>query len=297
MPRSTTNRRRATRKAPAKRKTAGGASNRRASPRDRKDKREKLMARHAAKAKAAFAPIEIPVTWVKNVAGVLMLPLCVVSTITFFSSFASAALEGAFWKTPEFWFFNLGMILWIIAFWGLPRPVRVYVFGHEMTHALFVYLCGGRVEEFKVTPEGGHVVTDKNNLLISLSPYFVPFYTVIAVLAFVLIGAFFDLSHYHEGVFFGIGGFKWAWLMFGIIGLTWGFHFSFTGWMILKDQPDLRSNGTFFSLMLIYLINILMISGLLVVASPSVQAGEFVHQWLDTARSGTHWLLMKAHLR
>ena len=255
-----------------------------------------LMARHAARAKAAFAPIEIPVTLVKNVAGILMLPLCVVSTITFFSSFAKAALEGAFWKTPEFWFFNLGMVLWMIAFLGLPRPVRIYVFGHEMTHALFVYLCGGRVSEFTVTPEGGHVVTDKNNLLISLSPYFIPFYTVIAVLMFVLLGAFFDLSHYHEGFFFGVGGFKWAWLMFGIIGLTWGFHFSLTGWMIVKDQPDLRSNGTFFSLMLIYLINILMISGLLVVASPSVQASGFAHQWLDTARAGTHWLLIKMHL-
>jgi hypothetical protein len=296
VPRSTTNRRRSTKKKTAKRKSASRAGNRRASTRDRKEKREKLMARHAAKARAAIAPIEIPVTWLKNIAGVLLLPLCVISTITFFGSFANAALEGAFWKTPEFWFFNLGMGIWLIAFWGLPRPIKVYVFGHEMTHALFVYLCGGRVEEFKVTHEGGHVVTDKNNMLISLSPYFVPFYTVIAALAFILIGAFFDLSHYHEGVFFGLGGFKWAWLMFGIIGLTWGFHFSFTGWMILKDQPDLRSNGTFFSLMLIYLINVLLISGLLVIASPSVRAAEFAHEWIDTARTGAQWLLGRVGL-
>lgn len=265
--------------------------NRRSPTRVRRDKRAQRMALHAAKAKPASKPLEIPVTWVKNLVGVLLLPLCVVSTITFFSSFASAALEGAFWKTPEFWFFNLGVLVWLIAFWGLPRPIRLYVFGHEMTHALFVYLCGGRVEEFKVTDAGGHIITDKNNLLISLSPYFVPFYTVIAVLAFVLLGAFFDLSHYHHGVFFNLAGFKWAWLMFGVVGLTWGFHFSFTGWMILKDQPDLRSHGTFFSLMLIYLVNILLISGLLVVASPSVQARTFAQAWFDNARSGSQWLL------
>ena len=100
----------------------------------------------------------------------------------------------------------------------------------------------------------------------------------------------------HEGVFFDVGGFKWAWLMFGIIGLTWGFHFSFTVWMIIKDQPDLRSHGTFFSLMLIYLINVLLISVLLIAASPSVRATEFAHEWLDTARAGAQWLLGKLSL-
>jgi hypothetical protein len=263
-------------------------TNLRAGTRQRKKKQSKLQARNVGA--AARRPIEIPLTWVKNIFGLFLLPLCIISTITLFTSFASAAIEGAFWRTPEFWFFSIGVFLWLIAFWGLPRPVRIYVFGHEMTHAFFVYLCGGRVEEFKVTGKGGHVVTDKNNLVISLAPYFVPFYTVLAVLAFVLLGAFFDLSLYYEGVFFGVGGFRWAWLMFGIIGLTWGFHFAFTVWMITKDQPDLRIHGTFLSLMLIYLINVLLISGLLVIASPSVSVRDFFSTWASTADTATSWV-------
>ena len=45
----------------------------------------------------------------------------------------------------EFWFFSLGAVLWLIAFFGLSRPVLIYVFGHELTHALWVWFMGGRV--------------------------------------------------------------------------------------------------------------------------------------------------------
>ena len=259
--------------------------NARATPRER---RQKLRARNATY--VAKPPIVIPVPWLKNALGVLLLPLCFVSTTTLFSSFASAALDGVFWRSPEFWFFAVGVALWLIAFWGLPRPTGLYVFGHEMTHALFVYLCGGRIEEFAFSTKGGHVVTDKNNLLISLSPYFVPFYTVLVLLLFVIGGAFFDLSRYYDGVFFGVAGFRWAWLMFALIGLTWGFHLTFTLWMIAKDQPDLRAHGTFFSVMLIYLINILLISGLLVLASPAVEASGFAGEWLARARGAIEWM-------
>ena len=47
--------------------------------------------------------------------------------------------------------------------------------------------------------------------------------------------------------------------LFALIGLTWTFHLTFTVWMIFKNQPDLRQNGTFFSLTLIYLVNLVII--------------------------------------
>ena len=56
----------------------------------------------------------------------------------------------------------------------------VYVFGHELTHALWVWLMGGRVSRFRVGRDGGHIVTDRNNFWIALAPYFFPLYSIFA---------------------------------------------------------------------------------------------------------------------
>ena len=55
----------------------------------------------------------------------------------------------------------------------------LYVFGHELTHALWVWLMGGRVSRFRVGRDGGHIVTDKNNFWIALAPYFFPLYSLL----------------------------------------------------------------------------------------------------------------------
>ena len=75
-------------------------------------------------------------------------------------------MNHSFWASEEFWFFALGAILWLITFFGLPKPVLMYVFGHELTHVLWVWIMGGRVTRFRVGSEGGHIVTDKNKFLI-----------------------------------------------------------------------------------------------------------------------------------
>ncbi len=64
-------------------------------------------------------------------------------------------------------------------------------------------------------------------------------------------------------------------LLYAIIGVTWAFHFTFTCWMIPKNQSDLRDHGTFFSLVVIYLMNLLVLSVLLVVASPQITFLDF----------------------
>ncbi|MGY8650395.1 MAG: M50 family metallopeptidase, partial [Verrucomicrobiia bacterium] len=35
-----------------------------------------------------------------------------------------------------------------------PKPMWIYVFGHEFTHAAATMACGGRVKGMKVTSEG-----------------------------------------------------------------------------------------------------------------------------------------------
>lgn len=251
------------RAAPRRGKTAGAA-------RGEKNSR-RLNSRPAA------APKEIPVTWLYGwIAWMFLVPACVITTITLADAFG-VAMGREFWRTPPFWFFALGCVLWIIAFLWLPRPVRLYVWAHEMTHAIFVILCGGKVTRFHVTPEGGHILTNKNNVLIALSPYFVPLYSLFVAGLSLLAGAFFDLTAWIPLV--GNYGFRPLWVVFLLTGVTWAFHFTFTVWMIGKDQPDLRINGVFFSLTLIYLLNILLLGALLIMTSPAVTLSGFLHSW------------------
>ena len=209
-----------------------------------------------------YTPFLVPTRWVKTVVALFLLPVCAILTQAFFTVFTRATVTQRLWAGEEFWFFSLGVVLWLIAFFGLPRPLLVYVFGHELTHALWVLLMGGRVSQFRVGREGGHIITDRNNFWIALTPYFFPLYSIIAI------GVYGALSLVMNVQPFGR-------LLYAIIGATWAFHFTFTCWMIPKNQSDLREHGTFFSLVVIYLMNLLVLSVLLVVASPQISFADF----------------------
>jgi hypothetical protein len=244
-------------------------------------KKRKLNAR-VATAPPSFA---IPLTWIKTLFGILLLPVCYITTSTFLGVFANESSARALLiHSAPLWFFSTGVVLWAITFFGFPRPVYLYVLGHELTHALFVYLCLGRITSFKVDRTGGHIVTNRNNILISLSPYFFPLYSTLVILGFGIAGLFVDLAAVHpSAIFFGHVAFSWSWILFLLIGFTWAFHFTFTAWMITKDQPDLKQNGTFFSLTLIYLINLLILSAFLVLASKATSRHDFLRTWLENA--------------
>ena len=74
-------------------------------------------------------------------------------------------------------------------------------------------------------------------------------------------------------------------LLFALIGITWAFHISFTVWMIPKGQTDLTYHGTFFSLVIIYLMNLLVLTVLLIVASPHVTWLAFGQDLLENGGS------------
>jgi hypothetical protein len=256
------------------------ARNQRISARDREAKlASRLLGENAP------APLFIPVTALYQwIAWIFMVPLCFVTLLTLCLCL-NDGLEGGLWRSAPFWFFSMGFIMWLIWFLFQPRPVTLYVWGHEMTHALTTILCGGGIREFHVTASGGHVVTTKNNLLIALSPYFVPLYSLLAVLLFLLAGLFLDLN---RAILLPWGGMLRPWHGFYFItGLTWSFHISFTIWMIGKDQPDLRINGVFFSLCLIVFVNLLVLSGMLMLASPTLNPAAFGSAWLQAARSSS----------
>ncbi len=210
------------------------------------------------------------------IAWIFLLPCGLITTRTLATGFMDS-MGQSFWQTPAFWFFAMGLVLWVIAFFSLPRPVWLYVWAHEMTHAIFTILCGGKVRHFHVTAKGGHVLTDKNNILIALSPYFIPLYTLILVPTCLLLGNLFDLTM--RLPLPGGFGFRPLWGVFLLIGLSWGFHLTFTLWMIGKDQPDLRINGFFFSITLIYLVNAFLLAFLLTAAAPDLSASGFLQTW------------------
>jgi hypothetical protein len=217
----------------------------------------------------------VPTKWVKFIVALFLLPLCAVLSQTFFTSFAHATVAERLWAGEEFWFFSLGVVLWLIAFFGLPRPIVLYVFGHELTHALWVWLMGGRVSHFKVRREGGHILTDKNNFVIALAPYFFPLYSILVLALYGALSLFVDVQPYGR-------------LLYALVGVTWAFHFTFTCWMIPKNQSDLSDNGTIFSLVVIYLFNLLLLSAMLIVASPHITFASFGADMLQNIANFSH---------
>jgi hypothetical protein len=221
------------------------------------NRKRKQLRSSAAIGQARGEPITIPLWWVNSIIGIFLLPLAAVWTRAFLSCLSQATWQHKFWASEECWFFLLGVVLWLIAFFGLPRPLWVYVFGHELTHALWVWAMGGKVSKFQVARTGGHIVTDRHNFWIALAPYFFPLYSIAVIALYGVAGLFYDVLPYRQ-------------LLYGLIGGTWAFHISFTLWMIPKGQTDLISYGTFFSLVVIYLMNLLVLSVLLIVASPDI---------------------------
>jgi len=182
------------------------------------------------------------------------------------------------WAGEEFWFFSLGAVLWLIAFLGLPRPIVLYVFGHELTHALWVLLMGGHVSRFRVGREGGHVVTNRNNFWIALAPYFFPLYSILAIAIYGALSLFLNMQPYGR-------------LLYAIIGATWAFHLTFTCWMIPKNQTDLSDQGTLFSLVVIYLMNLLLLSVMLILASPQISFVAFGVDLLTNLSHFAQWVV------
>lgn len=220
----------------------------------------------------------VPTRWVKFVFAIFLLPACAILSQTFFTVFARATVTQLLWAGEEFWFFSLGAVLWLIAFVGLPRPIVIYVFGHELTHALWVLLMGGRVSRFRVGRDGGHVVTNRNNFWIALAPYFFPLYSILAIATYGVLSLFLNVQPYGR-------------LLYAVIGATWAFHFTFTCWMIPKNQTDLSDQGIFFSLVVIYLMNLTLLSVMLILASPQITFAGFGADLLTNIGNFSHWVV------
>ena len=213
---------------------------------------------------ASFSPRSVPKSFVKFIVGLFLLPLAWILTKTFFQAFTSSIKHGLL-ANQSFGCFAAGMVLFGILYLLIPQKALMipYVLGHEVTHALWVKLFGGKVaDHFHVSQEGGHVLTDRVNTWIILAPYFFPIYSLLVVTLYGAASLAADISAYR-------------WILFLLLGLTLAFHLVFTCLLIVKGQPDLHYGGTFFSLMVIYLINLLVIIGLLLMTARQVRLETF----------------------
>lgn len=175
------------------------------------------------------------------VAGLALIPLCVAMTLALLDLLRGLA-GGLF--SPEVLWLGIGYTLWLVLWFVMPQPARAYVMAHELTHALWVLLFGARIRKMKVTAKGGSVSLSKTNLLITLAPYFFPFYTVLVLLLRWLVGCFVQPVPM-----------PYVWLF--LVGLTWGFHLRFTVQSLLTRQPDILEYGRILSHAVIYIFNLL----------------------------------------
>ncbi|HUR45638.1 MAG TPA: hypothetical protein VMZ27_07165 [Candidatus Saccharimonadales bacterium] len=176
--------------------------------------------------------------WVKLLLGILLLPICVGAVRALFM------VIGATGRADTIWVALIGgAACWLTLFLLLPKPMRVYVFGHELTHAVWTWLFGGRVKKFKVTSKGGHVIVTKSNFVIALAPYFFPLYAALTVLVFVLGNLLWNWAGYR------------VWFHF-LLGAAYAFHLTLTAHILKTEQSDITSQGYLFSAVIIFLGNV-----------------------------------------
>ncbi|MFH1046412.1 MAG: hypothetical protein V1727_05545 [Candidatus Omnitrophota bacterium] len=181
----------------------------------------------------------------KTIVGILLLPVSLAATKAFAVELGQIKqLDGS----AEY-FLN-GVLIYLVIHLVLHKPDFFYVFGHEVAHALAALLCGGRVNSFNVSARGGAVTTSKSNSFIALFPYFFPTYTILVWLAY-----FFTTLFYHKGNFM-------PHFLF-LVGFTLALHLIMTADSLKIKQPDIFKTGYLFSISMVYVLNLLLISFIL----------------------------------
>lgn len=187
------------------------------------------------------------------VATFLLLPLALITAMSLCDQLAHASGSLNILFSIPVWYALMGAAVWVVL--GSSRLfssslLYLYVLGHELTHALAVRCSMGTVYRFKADLDGGFIETDKSNLFISLSPYFLPLWAILWGLVWGTVYIFWPTITCQA-------------LLYAGLGFWWCFHLFWTAWIIPKDQPDLADNGTFFSLILVYFANLLLFLTLL----------------------------------
>jgi hypothetical protein len=201
--------------------------------------------------------------WLKLIVALLLLPVCVGAGSALWKVLAASGTADTIWVA-----ILSGAACWVVVYLLLPKPMWVYVFGHELTHAIWTWLLGGRVKKFKASATGGHVVVTKNNFVIALAPYFFPLYAILVLLAFTC------------------GNAIWGWRPYAVwfhllLGAAYAFHVTLTWHILQSHQTDISNQGYIFSAVIIFLGNIsVLLAGIPLLAS-KVEVMTAIHWWWE----------------
>ncbi len=156
-------------------------------------------------------------------------------------------------------FFILGFAVYLIVHIVFYKPVFIHVMSHELTHMLWAFLFGGKTKKIEVSENGGKVVINKSNFLISLAPYFFPLYTFIFILIYLIA----DKKFYPFIAFF--------------IGSSLSFHIALTLHSLRQSQSDLKEDSNIvFSLSFIFFMNLIIIVFILSLLSEKINFIYFI---------------------
>jgi hypothetical protein len=210
--------------------------------------------------------------WLKFLIAVLLLPVCAGAAMALWRVLCAGGGTDVVWVP-----LLAGAACWVVIFLLLPKPMWIYVFGHELTHALWTWLFGGQVKKMKVSSEGGHVVISKTNFVITLAPYFFPFYTVLVIAVFV------------------VGNLIWDWRAYLVwfhlcVGVAYAFHVTLTGHALRTQQSDVTSQGWLFSMVIIFLGNAVVLLLGLPFLTEKVRLLNALGWWLEGTTGAFRWL-------
>ena len=205
--------------------------------------------------------------------AVLLLPVCASGGVALFKTIQATGTADTAWVP-----LMAGVASWLAIYMLLPKPMWVYVFGHEFTHAIWTWLFGGSVKGMKVTANGGHVYVTKDNFLITLAPYFFPLYALSVAGVYVL------------------GNRLWGWsgpVPLGafhiLIGVAYAFHITLTWHILQTRQPDITSQGRLFSAVIIFMGNVLVLLLALPLLTERVLFAEVFGWWVDSLVEMGRW--------
>jgi hypothetical protein len=143
-----------------------------------------------------------------------------------------------------------------VTFQGIfHKPIRTYILGHELSHAVVGILSGAKIKKISVKKKSGSVVLTKNSIWIGLAPYLFPIYTLAITVVYIFLNRFIDIRKFYEYFIF-------------IIGFSIAFHITLTVHTLLIKQSDLKSYGIFSSYVLILAVNTVVFTLLIALIFP-----------------------------